>query len=381
MFDAADRRFMKKTMLLAEKGVGAASPNPSVGCLIVKHGKVAGRGWHEYASLDHAEVRALQEAGTDAQDATAYVTLEPCCHQGRTPPCADKLISAGVRRVVVACTDPNPIVSGRGVEKLRSAGIHVDVGLMAEEAGKIIEGFACHIMTGIPLVVSKVGMSLDGKIGTGFPEGCRISSPEGIEFGQRLRLRYDALLVGVDTVLMDNPELAYRGHLPKSRSLIRIILDSKLRTPSNARLFQCAPNAPVLIFCGPEAPQFQRKELEKAGAEILVVPYSAADGLDLGTVLKELGNRNILEVLVEGGSRIHWSFIAGNHVDVFNFIVAPIVLGGVHAIPSVGGKGFQTTAEAPRFQIRKTYPAGSDTVFEAYPSYSRSIVSPWAGQQ
>jgi diaminohydroxyphosphoribosylaminopyrimidine deaminase / 5-amino-6-(5-phosphoribosylamino)uracil reductase len=380
MFDAVDRRFMKKALLLAEKGLGLASPNPSVGCLIVKNGKVVGRGWHEYARLDHAEVGALREAANSAQEADAYVTLEPCCHQGRTPPCAEKLIAAGVRRVIVACADPNPLVSGRGIEKLRLAGIRVDVGLMAEEAGKMIEPFACHVTTHMPLVVSKVGMSLDGKIGSGFFEGKNISSPEGRAFGQQLRLRYDALLVGVDTVLADDPALTYRGHLPKSRSLIRVILDSKLRTPANSRLFHSPTPLPVLIFCGSDAPDMQRKELEKAGAEIIVAPYDEEGSLDLRFVIKELGNRNVLGVLVEGGSRVHWSFIAGNHVDIFYFIIAPIVLGGVHAIPSVGGKGYPTTAEAPRFRIRKTYHAGPDMVLEAYPSYSRSIISPWEKQ-
>jgi diaminohydroxyphosphoribosylaminopyrimidine deaminase/5-amino-6-(5-phosphoribosylamino)uracil reductase len=203
-------------------------------------------------------------------------------------------------------------------------------------------------------------MSLDGKIGTGFPEGFRISSPEGIEFGQELRLRCDALLVGVDTILADDPALTYRGRFQKSRSLIRVILDSKLRTPSSARLFQCTPPSQVLVFCSPEASKLRRIELEKAGAEIIPVPYNETDGLDIKMVLQELGRRKILSVLVEGGSRIHWSFIAGNYVDVFIFIIAPIVLGGVHAIPSVGGKGYVTTAEAPRFRIRKTYLVGSD---------------------
>jgi diaminohydroxyphosphoribosylaminopyrimidine deaminase/5-amino-6-(5-phosphoribosylamino)uracil reductase len=381
MFDALDRKFMKKAILLAKKGLGAASPNPSVGCVIVKDGRVLGRGWHEYASLDHAEVRALHEAGIEARDATVYVTLEPCCHQGRTPPCVNALIAAGVGRVVIACTDPNPIVSGRGAERLRSAGIHVDMGLMAEEAKKIIEAFACYVTTHRPLVVCKAGMSLDGKIGTGSPEGIRISSPEGIEFGQGLRLQSDALLVGVNTVLSDDPELTYRGNFPKSRPLIKVILDSGLRTPPSARLFRGIPPSPVLIFCSSEASSVRRLALEKAGAEVITVPCHEADGLDIPTILQELGHRKVLSLLVEGGSRVHWSFIEGNYADLFVFIIAPVVLGGIHAIPAVGGKGYVATAEAPRFRIRKTHRVGSDMVVEAYPSYSRSIVSPWAGRQ
>jgi diaminohydroxyphosphoribosylaminopyrimidine deaminase/5-amino-6-(5-phosphoribosylamino)uracil reductase len=376
MFDAEDRRFMKKALALGDKSLGKASPNPCVGCLIVRQGRIVGQGWHEYALLDHAEIRALREAGENARDATAYVTLEPCCHQGRTPPCADALIQSGIRRVVIARSDPNPIVSGRGIEILRAAGIHVDAGIFLEEAGKLIEPFACHVTTGFPLVISKVGMSLDGKIGTGKPEGRWITSPEGREFGQHLRLQVDALLVGVDTVLADNPELTYRGKVLKTRSLIRVILDSNLRTPPGALLFGAHPPAPVLIFCGHDAPETNRRKLENAGAEIIEV-HCGEERLDLQAVLRELGNRNILDVLVEGGSEVHWSFISGNLVDVFYFIIAPLVLGGNNAIPSVGGKGYASTADAPKFKIRKAFPVGPDFVIESYPSGSKSIISPW----
>jgi diaminohydroxyphosphoribosylaminopyrimidine deaminase/5-amino-6-(5-phosphoribosylamino)uracil reductase len=376
MFDATDRRFMKKALALAEEALGLASPNPSVGCLIVQDGRIVGRGRHEYSRRDHAEVRALEEAGERSKNATAYVTLEPCCHQGRTPPCVNRLIHAGIRRVVVARIDPNPRVSGQGIKRLISSGIRVDVGLMSEEAGKIIEPFACHVTTGSPLVISKVGMSLDGKIGTGRRDGRWITSPEGREFGQRLRLGADALLVGVGTVLSDDPELTYRASAPKARSLIRVILDSRLRTPPEARLFQTRPRTPVLIFCGREAPEARRKKLEKEGAEIVRVPFSRS-GLDLNAVLKELGKRKVLGLLVEGGSRIHWSFISGKRVDSFYFIIAPVVLGGKDSIPSVGGAGYGAIADSPRFKIRKSYSVGSDLVLETYPSYSRSILSPW----
>jgi diaminohydroxyphosphoribosylaminopyrimidine deaminase / 5-amino-6-(5-phosphoribosylamino)uracil reductase len=376
MFDAADRRFMKKALALAEKGAGLASPNPSVGCLIVQDGRVVGRGWHEYATLDHAEVWALREAGEKARGATAYVTLEPCCHYGRTPPCADALIQAGLRRVVVAHIDPSSKVAGRGIERLHAAGIQVDEGLMAEEAGALIAPFACHAATGLPLVISKVGMSLDGKIGTGFPEGREITSTESREFGQRLRLSVDALLVGIGTILSDDPELTYRGKAPKSSPLIRAILDSMLRTPSDARLFQVCPPAPVLLFCGPHAPQNRRAELESRGAEIIDVAESN-DGLDLHAVLQELGKRNILGLLVEGGSHVHWSFVSNNLIDIFYFVIAPLVLGGDHAIPSVGGDGYKATKDSPRFKIRRSFPVGLDMVLETYPSYSKSIISPW----
>jgi len=272
--------------------------------------------------------------------------------------------------------DPNPVVSGRGVELLRSVGIRVDIGLTADKAGELIEHFACFITTGLPLVASKVGMSLDGKIGTGRPDGRNISSAAGREFGHSLRLRADALLVGIGTVLADDPELTYRGAALKGRPLIRVILDSNLRTPLGARLLRASPEYPVLIFCNSQAPQRRRRALEKLGAEVVVVPSSVC-GLELRAVLRELGKRNVLELLVEGGSRIHWSFLAGELVDKFYFVVAPLVLGGSRSVPSVGGRGYESAEVAPKFRIRRSFAAGSDVVVEAYPSFSRSIVSPW----
>ncbi len=380
MFDAADRRYMKKALALAERGLGLASPNPSVGCLIVRDGRIAGRGWHEYSKKDHAEVCALREAAHRSHNATAYVTLEPCCHQGRTPPCVIGLIQAGIRRVVVARIDPDPRVAGKGIECLRHEGIRVDVGLMSEEAGKIIESYACHRTSGTPLVTSKVGMSLDGKIGTGLQEGRRITSPEGNEFGQSLRNAADAVLVGVGTVLFDDPELTYRAKRPKVRPLLRVVLDSGLRTPPTSRLLQTCPESPVLLFCSHKAPQSRAARLERHGAGIIRIAESG-NGLDLHAVLKELGKRDVIGLLVEGGSRVHWSFLSMKLVDKFFFVIAPLVLGGKDSVPSVGGTGYEATADAPRFKIRESRFVGPDMVLETYPSYSRSIISPWLSQE
>ena len=376
MFDAADRKFMKMALALAEKGAGLSSPNPSVGCIIVRDGRVVGRGMHEYSLKDHAEVKALRDAGGLSKGATAYVTLEPCCHQGRTPPCVDGLVRAGIRRVVVGRIDPNSQVSGKGIQRLKSSGVRVDVGLMSEEAGGVIENFACRIVTGFPLVVGKVGMTLDGKIGTGRPEGRWITSQQSREFGQRLRLRADALLVGVDTVLADDPALTYRGQARKARSLLRVILDSRLRTPVSAGLFKTVLQSPVVIFCSRRAPKKRQVELERRGAEVVRVAHSP-NGLDLRAVLRELGRRNILELLVEGGSSVHWSFLSENLVDKFYFIVAPLVLGGTGAIPAVGGRGYRTIEDSAKFAVSKVFAMGPDVILEAYPSCSRSIISPW----
>lgn len=374
--DPRDLDFMREAIALAEKSLGLASPNPPVGCVIVQEGQVVGRGWHEYAARDHAEVRALAEAGMRARGGTAYVTLEPCSHFGRTPPCVDALRHAGIRRVVVSRMDPNPKVCGAGIDELRAAGVTVETGLLLEEGARIIEPFACHVTTGLPLVVCKAGMSLDGRISAAGDRGGRITSEAGRAFGQQQRLHLDALLVGIGTVLSDNPALTYRGDLPKAQPLITVVLDSSLRTPVQARLFENADPSRVLIFCGADAPAERREELEGRGAEIIRVPR-AREGLDLREVLAVLGKRGILGLLVEGGSAVHWSFVSAQLADKFLFIIAPTVLGGVGAVPCVGGQGYPSAGDAPPFRIGRHFFAGPDLVLEAYPKYSRSILSPW----
>ena len=370
--------FMKRALALAEESIGLASPNPAVGCVIVQEGRIVGEAWHEYQDRDHAEVRALAQAAGKTAGASVYLTLEPCSHFGRTPPCAHALTSAGVRRVCVAHVDPNPKVSGNGIQQLRSSGIEVELGLMQAEAARVIEPFACHVTTGLPLVVGKAAMSLDGRIAAS--GGCQgwITSQEGRDFGQQLRLRLDALLVGVGTILADNPRLTYRGALPRARNLTRIVLDSSLRTPPCACLFESSNSAPVVIFCRKDAPVDRQRELESRGAAVVRVDH-VQRGLDLEQVLGDLGRRDLLGVLVEGGSEIHWSFLASRRLDKFFFIVAPIVLGGKGSIPAFGGPGYPGAEAAPRFQITRRFNAGPDLVLEAYPAFSRSILSPWRG--
>ena len=374
MFDERDQYYMGRALSLASAAVGLASPNPTVGCVIVRGDEIVGEGWHEYARLDHAETVSLRAAGSRAAGATVYLTLEPCSHHGRTPPCAEGLIAAGVRRVVVPLIDPNPKVAGQGIEMLHAAGIQVDVGLRTDEARELLEPFACHVTTGRPLVVAKAGMSLDGRIAAPQNDERWITSAEARDFGQSLRLKLDAILAGVGTVLADDPELTYRGGSPKSRPLARVILDSHLRTPVRARMFACS-RAPILIFCAPDAPAQRRQELESAGAEVVSLP-AGVSGVDLKPVLDELGKRDILGLLVEGGSAVHWSFVSAGLVDKFYFILAPMVLGGT-AVPAIGGAGYATLREAARFKMRRTFSVGPDLALETYPSFSRSILSPW----
>jgi diaminohydroxyphosphoribosylaminopyrimidine deaminase/5-amino-6-(5-phosphoribosylamino)uracil reductase len=370
----ADRRYMHMALRLGRRAIGRASPNPPVGCVLVRDGRVVGRGWHEYARLDHAEVVAVRAAGDAARGATAYLTLEPCCHFGRTPPCTDLLIQSGIARVVVGLADPNPIVAGKGLCQLQEAGIAVDVGVQAGAAAELVEAFACKTTTGLPLVVSKVGMSLDGRIGTRGRADRQITSPRSVAFTQRLRLALDALLVGVGTILADDPELTYRGKAPKRRPLTRVVLDAELRTPVDARIFASVPDSPVLIFSGSNADPARRTMLQERGADVLSPPGGA---LELEWVLRELAGRDILGVLVEGGSDTHWSFVSAGLVDKFYFMIAPVVIGGRASVPSVGGAGYEVIAGAPRFSIRRTFACGPDLVLETFPSYSRSILSPW----
>jgi diaminohydroxyphosphoribosylaminopyrimidine deaminase/5-amino-6-(5-phosphoribosylamino)uracil reductase len=372
---AEDRKFMLEALELARLGAGLASPNPTVGCVLVREGSVVGRGYHEYRLTDHAEVRAVREAGGQVQGATAYVTLEPCCHHGRTPPCADLLIRSGVSRVVVAAPDPNPRVRGGGIERIRASGIPVDVGILRRRAERLIEPFACHVTTGRPLVVAKAGMTLDGRIGVRGHGQLPITSREAAEFTQILRRELDALLVGVGTVLEDDPELTYRGALPKGRGLVRVILDSRLRTPQTARLFADS-SSPVVIYCAADAGTERRRRLERRGAEVVPVPRNRGT-LSLDHVCEHLGRRGILGLLVEGGSDVHWSFLSQGAVDKFYFILAPSLLGGRTAVPVVGGRGFSGLAAAPRFKVVRIRRAGCDVILEAYPSSSKSIISPW----
>lgn len=370
-----DRRFMQEAIRLARLGVGVASPNPPVGCVIVRRGAIVGRGTHVYRRRDHAEVAALNEAGGRARGATAYVTLEPCCHHGRTPPCAPALVSAGVRRVVVAVEDPNPEVNGRGIAALKAAGVRVDTGMLREQAQRLIEVFACHVTTGSPFVVAKAGMTLDGRIGIPGRGRLQITSGQSSEVNERLRHRLDAVLVGVGTVLEDDPRLTYRGKAEKGRALVRVVLDSRLRTPPSAHLFDAA-SSPVILYCSASAPAGRRKALEKRGAEIVRVPRLRG-GLSLQHVLRDLGRREILGILVEGGSTVHWSFLSQGMVDKFYFIVAPLLLGGRTALPAVAGAGFAGLESAARLKITSARLAGGDLVVEAYPRNSRSLISPW----
>jgi diaminohydroxyphosphoribosylaminopyrimidine deaminase/5-amino-6-(5-phosphoribosylamino)uracil reductase len=321
MADAQDSVWMARALQLAERGLYTTSPNPRVGCVLVKGDQVVGEGWHERAGEPHAEVHALRAAGESARGATAYVTLEPCSHHGRTPPCADALIAAGVSRVVVAVQDPNPQVAGEGIEKLRNAGIAVESGLMEAAARELNIGFFARMTRGRPWVRSKTGMSLDGRTALANGVSQWITGPAARRDVQHWRARSCAVLTGAGTVLADDPQLNVR-EIETTRQPLRVVVDSKLQTPPSARMLQ---EGSVLIYTAVQDAE-KVTALERAGATICVMPDGAGQ-VDLEAVLRDLAQRGINEVLVEAGSTLNGALLRAGLVDELLLYVAPQLLG------------------------------------------------------
>ncbi len=326
-----DERWMTQALGLARRGVGLASPNPTVGCVIVREGKLVGAGFHQYDQRDHAEVVALREAGELARGATAYVTLEPCSHFGRTGPCADALIAAGVGRVVVATADANPAVNGRGIEKLRRANIEVTVGVLQKPARRLNDAFAKYIRTGIPHVTLKAAMTLDGRIAP--PPSSRkpgeiswITGPESLQQVHHLRHSVDAVLTGVGTVIADDPLLTDRSGRRRTRPLLRVVLDTQLRLPLESKLLHSA-DRDVLVFCS-NVPESRRLALSAAGLSVKEIESDPGNTYpSLLKVLKELGKMQITSVMIEAGSQLNSSFLDAGLVDRLYLFYAPYFLG------------------------------------------------------
>ena len=343
-----DERWMQRALELAQQSVGLASPNPAVGCVLVKEGAVVGAGRHEYDKKDHAEVVALKNAGDAARGATAYVTLEPCCTTGRTGPCTKALIGAGVARVVAATTDPNPAVSGKGFEQLRAAGIPVTTGVLEREARKLNDGFARYIRTGLPFVTLKAGVSLDGRIAPApgsAPRGAPVflTGEKARAQVQEMRHSADALITGINTVLQDDPHLTDRSGLPRRRPLLRVVLDAGLRTPLDSKLVRTTQKD-LLIFCA-VAPTQRQRTFEALGVRVERVDSTqmAGDrfgagpqgrvrsvrnsGVCLNSVMKRLGQMEILSAILEAGGQLNSSALCGSHVDKVTLFYAPVFLG------------------------------------------------------
>jgi len=342
-----DLAAMRAALALARRGLGNTWPNPAVGCVLVDEGRVVGRGWTQPGGRPHAETEALRRAGPAAKGATAYVTLEPCAHHGKTPPCADALIAAGVARVAAAIEDPDPRVAGKGLARLRAAGIAVDDGLCAAEAEEVNAGFLQRVRTGRPLVTLKLAATLDGRIATASGESRWITGPAARERAHALRASHDAILVGTGTVLADDPELTCRLPGLTDRSPLRIVFDRHLRIPPAARVF--APPCWVLTVAD-DAP-----ELRARGVEVVPAPP------DLGETLQVLGARGLTRVLVEGGGQFAASLLAAGLVDRLVWMRAPTAIGG-DGIPAIAALGLAQLADAPRFEQVSSETTGGDVV-------------------
>ncbi len=333
-----DRRFMQMALDLAERAAGRTSPNPMVGAVVVKEGRVVGSGYHRQAGSPHAEVYAIDEAGYRAAGATLYVTLEPCNHHGRTPPCTEKILAAGIRRVVVAMADPNPGVAGGGNARLRAAGCIVEEGLLGDRAARLNEAWIKFVRTGLPFVILKCAATLDGRIATRTGDSRWVTGSEARERVHRQRSRTDAILVGIGTVLADDPRLTARLPDGSGRDPLRIVLDTRLNMPLDACMLGLDSTAETLIVCAESADPERRRRLEGAGARILPVA-SHPEGIDLPLLMHELGAMGITGVLIEGGARVCASALAGGVVDKVMFFYAPKILGGDDGVPMCRGRG------------------------------------------
>ena len=360
---AEDIAHMRAALALARRGNGRTWPNPSVGCVIVRDGRVVGRATTADAGRPHAEPQALAMAGAAARGATAYVTLEPCCFHGRTPPCTDALIAAGVARVVVGVRDPDARVNGAGLARLRSAGIAVVEGVLADEAEDVVAGFFTRVRHGRPLVTLKLASTLDGRIATGGGESQWITGAAARRAGHALRGRHDAIMVGVGTVLADNPDLTCRIPGFKPLPMVRVVADSHLRMPLTSRLVATATSAPTWVLARASADSQRVAALKSAGVVVLQVGCSSA-GIDLAGALRALAERGITRLLAEGGAQLAAALLRADLVDRLAWFHAPAVMGG-DGWPAVQAFGVAALAAMPRFRRIAVHPVGAD-LYSAY---------------
>jgi len=322
---ADDKRFMRMALHLGRRGVGRTSPNPPVGAVVVAHGTVVGRGFHRQAGAAHAEAAALAAAGTRARGATLYVTLEPCAHHGRTPPCTDAVIAAGVRRVLIGTADPNPRVPGNGSKRLRAAGIDVCTGVLQAECDALLAAFRKHVTTGRPLVTLKLAASLDGRIATATGDSRWITGDDSRRYVHRLRAEHDAILVGAETIIRDDPELTCR--VRGGRNPVRVILDGRLRLPLGARVLTNTARAATVVITAPSAPATKVRHVRELGVEVIHLAANAGR-IPIARVMRELGKRNIMSVLIEGGATVAAAALAAGVVNRMLVFFAPTLIGG-----------------------------------------------------
>ncbi|HKG59050.1 MAG TPA: bifunctional diaminohydroxyphosphoribosylaminopyrimidine deaminase/5-amino-6-(5-phosphoribosylamino)uracil reductase RibD [Pyrinomonadaceae bacterium] len=360
-----DRRMMARALELAMKGVGQVSPGPLVGCVVVSPGgEIAGEGFYVFEEIKHAETIALDIAGEKARGGTAYVSLEPHAHHGRTAPCTDALIAAGIKRVVAPIEDLNPKVSGKGFAHLRAAGLKVETGLLSDQATQVNEAYLHYMSTARPFVHLKLAASLDGKIATRTGDSRWITGPEARAGAHELRHAYDAILVGAGTITADDPLLSDRSGLPRRRPLVRVVLDRQLRLSPESRLATTTSEAPVIVFGDPESPG--TAALRAQGVEIVNSNHH-----DLCGVLRELGSRSLQSVLVEGGSTVAGEFLEAGLVNKVTFFIAPKIIGGTEAPSAVGGQGVEAMADALELERVNVVQRGKDIEVTGYPGSAK----------
>lgn len=363
MTSAADHRHMRHALTLARRSLGLAWPNPAVGCVIVSsRGIVVGRGWTAHGGRPHAETLALAQAGSSASGATAYVTLEPCSHFGVTPPCAEALVVAGIARVVAAHEDPDPRVRGAGLARLRDAGIVVDVGVGAAEAGDLNRGFLLRVRQGRPLVALKIAQSIDGGTATAAGDSKWITGDRARRIGHFLRAQYDAILVGIGTVCADDPELTCRLPGLGGRSPLRVVLDTRLKLQPGARLAVSAKSVPTVVYTLAEG----GNDLRACGVQVVKVRADPRGRPSIEAVLADLAARGVTRLLVEGGAEVHASFLDRGLADRLEIFVGPVLFGGA-GHRGIGALASLTLSESPRFRMTEERPIGGDVLL----SYTR----------
>ena len=358
-----DESYMREALRIAEYARGRTSPNPLVGAVIVRDGTIVASGWHRAAGEPHAEIHALRMAGELARGATLYVTLEPCAHHGRTGPCAEAVIAAGLARVVIALSDPNPLVAGRGIHLLTAAGIEVTTGICEDEARRQNEIFLKWVTTKRPFVTLKTAMTLDGKIASHTGASQWITGAAARARVHAYRNEYDAILVGIGTVLADDPSLTTRLEHGTGKNPLRIVLDSEARTPLDAKLVADGA-APTIIVVSERADHRRVNLLRACGAEVVTL---GAQRVDIAALLDYLGAREITSLFVEGGAAVNWSLLAGGSVDKVHAFIAPMLMGGETAKTPIGGTGFDSPQTALRLHDMTVEQVGTDILVTGYP--------------
>jgi diaminohydroxyphosphoribosylaminopyrimidine deaminase / 5-amino-6-(5-phosphoribosylamino)uracil reductase len=355
---------MSAALTLARRGLGRVWPNPAVGCVLVNGGRIVGRGWTQPGGRPHAEAEALRRAGSDARGATAYISLEPCCHQGQTPPCSEALIASGIRRTVIAVEDPDPRVSGRGEARLRAEGIAVTTGVSRAAAEHLNAGFFLKVTQGRPLVTLKAATTLDGRIATGGGDSRWITGAAARIVAHRLRAEHDAVLIGSGTALADDPALTCRLPGMENRSPLRIVLDGRLRLPPTAGLARTAHQTPTWVMTSTGADAARRQALAAKGVSVVEIEAGCAGHPDPGAVLSELARRGLTRVLIEGGGVVAASFLAAGLVDRIAWFHAPRII-GADGVPAASSIGVARLDEAPSFFRTNVSEIGAD-VLEIY---------------